>query len=241
MWDEASLYWRANALCRQLREPAVAEAVGLLRRLLIVQPGHDWGLSLLAFCRALQAAAGWDEAASACCEAREAIDQALGLSGSDPFVLGYCAGAQWMLGDDDGIAESFVALALQLQPGLPAALLWGAAIDLSRGDFIRARTRIGQAKRLYPAAAAISILSAGLDLCEQAAWRNGDAAIHALECAADHDPAVSAILATALFADGCPEKAGTIFQRLGATSSRALVTHLARNGTLRAVFDAGFA
>lgn len=165
--DEAWLFWRANSLFRRWQPDALREAIELLELLVAARPQHGWGLSLLAFCHAVDCAAGWSPNPEAACRrARELIDRAGTALEDDPFALGYMAGALWTLGGEDARAAALAERALELHPGLPASLFWAGVIDLASGRTGQARARIGTALADNPESAVAPLLRAGMILCD---------------------------------------------------------------------------
>jgi TolB-like protein len=239
--DAYLLFWRANALFRQWQRDGAVEALRLTGQLLAMDPANAWGAALGAFCHAMTVASGWsDDPAPHRAEAARLYDLALRHGGDDPFVLGYAAGVQLVLGGDLAVADRLIEQALVLQPSSSATLFWGGWVDIANGNAGRGLERFRMALRLNPRSAVRPYNFTGMALCLLATGETADALLllgEAVQHLPAHPPTLAALcLAQALSGDAAAAAATAARLAEAGGVERALV--MIRDPRARALLTA---
>ena len=199
--DIYDLYWRANAVFRKMDPASLSEAIALTAKVLEKDPRNAWAASLASFCHATLFANGVSEDPMA--TRQKALDLyklALENGGSDVRVLGYCSASLVCAAGDPHEAMRLTQRALEINPGSPTNLFWGAWNDIIIGNADRAYERFEQALRLNPMSIVRPMTVTGMGTCRLFQRQYDEAADILLEASPHlpHFPATWAALTAAL-------------------------------------------
>jgi adenylate cyclase len=122
--DAYDLYLRALHLSRRLESRAYAEALGLLDKAVVLDPGYALAMALAGYLHYSALVHGWSkDPEESRRRGRELASQALRVGDHDPIVLAHAAVTLCFLGSDAVTARTLLERALYLCPG--SAEVWG--------------------------------------------------------------------------------------------------------------------
>ena len=145
------LYLRALAQSYRHTEEGFAEAVGLLRQALTVDPAYAPAAALVAWCYMLQRVQGWgalseDDIAGGASLARQALEAARG----DPEVMWQAAYPLFYFTGEAAMAEAVLDRALTLNPNAATAWICRGCIHALLNQPEAAIEALERAQRLSP-------------------------------------------------------------------------------------------
>ncbi|GGA53747.1 hypothetical protein [Sphingomonas psychrolutea] len=239
--DAYHLYWRANALFRQWERGSMLEAIATAQQVLELEPHNAWASALAAFCHSIVFTFGWaDDPDATRAAALSHYEHCLRHGESDPFVLGYAAGALIGVGGDVEIADQLIERALAIHPASGASLFWGGWVDLACSKPARAIVRFESALRMNPRSAVRPLAMTGIGIGQLVLGDLG-AARSALRDAVQympHSPVTLAGLILVYALDGDHAGAAPFVARLDALGGGQAVRAAIRDPGLRATLDA---
>ena len=150
--DAYDCYLRGLARSNVMSEDAIAEALRLFLRAIVLDPGSAVAHAMAARCYTFRKQQGWDsDGLSDRAEARRHALRASELGQDDALALCHAGFALFYVCNEDDLGAALVDEALSLNQNLAAA--WGvkAAINLFAGRHEAVLDELGRVQRLNPA------------------------------------------------------------------------------------------
>jgi adenylate cyclase len=145
------LYLRSLAQSYRYTDEAVAEAVGLARQALAIDPSHPPAAALVGWCRTLQRIQGWGALSAAdVAEACRLARQALEAERDDAETIWQAAWTLLLLAGEAAMAAAALDRTLAHNPNAAHAWMTRGAIHATRNQPEAAIEAIERARRLSP-------------------------------------------------------------------------------------------